>query len=219
MPVIIDISILLIIGLCIFFGYRKGLIGVAFKIISFVVALVIAVTLSYPISNMIIENTDIDENITSAMQSKFVSQGGLKDENQGVEIKNQEDISNVVLKFMDESINDAKTQGVKVIAENLSIMIIRVSVGIGLYVLTKIALFFFRKLSEVIAEIPIIKQFNKAGGFLYGVLKGFLLVYTILAVASLLAPAINNTELFAAINESTIGAFMYNNNLLLQFIL
>lgn len=219
MSIIIDLIIVAIIALCIFFGYKKGLIGVAFKILSFFIALIVAVTLSYPISNAIINNTDIANNISKSIQDNFISEGNVEDENQPVQIEGQDAISNSVLNFMEDTVNDAKDQGVKVLAENLAVIIVRVAVAIGLYIVTRFILFFFRKLAEAIAEIPLIKQFNKAGGLIYGILQGFLIVYVVLAIISLLSPVIGNTAFLIAINNSFIGNFMYNHNLLVQIIL
>ena len=56
---IADIIIIAIMGLCVFFGYSRGLIKVGVRILSFVISLVIALVLYTPISNYIIENTDI----------------------------------------------------------------------------------------------------------------------------------------------------------------
>ena len=47
----------MVIALITFIGYKRGLIKVAFKLISFLLAIVLAVVLYKPISNFIINNT------------------------------------------------------------------------------------------------------------------------------------------------------------------
>ena len=219
MSIIIDLVILLIIGLCVFFGYRKGLIGVAFKIITFFVALIVALTLSYPISNFIISNTNIPNKIETSIQEKFVTNNEKQIEDEkDIEIKN-ENFSKEILNYIDKSANEIKEEGVKFAVHNLTVIIIRAIVAISLYVITKFILFFFRKLAEQLAEIPIIKQFNKAGGLIYGIVKGLLIIYVTFAILSLIAPTLNNTEILISVNKSFIGNAMYNNNLLLKIIL
>lgn len=219
MVLIIDLAIIVIIGLCIFLGYRKGLIGVAFKILSFFIALIVAVTLSTPLANFIINNTEVDDSIQSAIQDKFISTDEQMQEGQEVEVSGKDSFSQEIVKYINGTVSQVKNDSIKVISHNLTILIIRVIVAIGLYIVTKFILYFFRKIADVIAEIPIIKQFNKLGGLIYGVLEGVLIVYVVLAIASLLAPMISNTEFFVAINNSFIGSIMYNNNLILKILL
>ena len=60
---VIDIIIIAIMASCILVGYRKGLIGVAFHLVSFIIAILVALLLHGPISNFIIQNTQIDDKI------------------------------------------------------------------------------------------------------------------------------------------------------------
>ena len=60
MNYLIDIIVLVIIALFTFIGYKKGLINVAFKLISFVLAIVISLILYKPLSNYIINKTTLD---------------------------------------------------------------------------------------------------------------------------------------------------------------
>ena len=43
-------------------------------------------------------------------------------------------------------------------------------------------------MANVIGEIPIIKQFNKSGGIIYGIVEGFLLINVIFAVLYMINP-------------------------------
>ena len=63
MSVIIDLIIVAVIAICIIIGYVRGLTGCLIKILSFVLSLVIAFILFVPVSNFVIENTQIDENL------------------------------------------------------------------------------------------------------------------------------------------------------------
>ena len=54
MGLLIDLGILLIILLTTFLGYKRGFIKVAFKLLSFILALVIALLLYKPISDFIL---------------------------------------------------------------------------------------------------------------------------------------------------------------------
>lgn len=205
---IVDIIIVLIIGLCTYIGYRKGLIGVAFKITSFLIALIITGILFYPISQFVIQNTQIDETIQKSIQDNFIS----KTEQEG-----QEDTQNPS-KIITDYIEEEANEGINVVALSLSQTIVRIGVAIVLFVVVRIILIFFKKFAEIIGELPIVKQFNKSGGIIYGSLKGLFIVYFILAILSLIAPMISGTTFFEQIKQSYIGSFMYNYNILLMLI-
>ena len=75
---------------------------------------------------------------------------------------------------------------------------------------------FIRFAAELIANLPIISLFNKSGGLIYGILKGFITAYLILAIFSLISPFISELGIISAIEDSRIGATMYNNNIILN---
>ena len=62
MGIIVDLIIVGILVLCIFLGYKRGLTGSLLKIVTFLLALIIAFILFKPVSNFIINNTKLDEN-------------------------------------------------------------------------------------------------------------------------------------------------------------
>lgn len=219
MSIIIDIAIVLLIGFNIFFGYKKGLVGVAFKILSFFVALIVVAVLTNPIANLIMNTTDVGTNLQTTIERRFIEdEPSLEHMDENVQIEGKNEFSKEVLKYIEDSSADIKEAGIKAIAKGLATTVIKALVAIGLFIITKIVLFFFRHVAEKIAELPLIKQFNKAGGIIYGVIMGLIMVYVIFAIASLVAPAMNNTEFFVAINNSFIGSVMYNNNLLLKML-
>ena len=77
-------------------------------------------------------------------------------------------------------------------------------------------LLFIRFAAELIANLPVIRLFNKSGGLIYGVLKGFFIVYLLLAVFSLISPIIYEYGVIQAIQDSALGSGMYDNNLILN---
>ena len=82
------------------------------------------------------------------------------------------------------------------------------------FIISKIILLFFKFTGDLIAKLPLIKQFNSAGGFVYGLFKGFVIVYLALAFISMLSPIINLNNLIKMINNSIITNIMYNNNII-----
>ena len=68
MLIIIDLVVVAFILLCVIMGYAKGLTGSLIKIVSFALALVIAFVLFAPVSNFVINNTQIDDNLEKTIR-------------------------------------------------------------------------------------------------------------------------------------------------------
>ena len=71
MIILIDLVVIGIIILSTYLGYKKGLIGVAFKILSFIIAIIITLILYKPVTNIIIQNTTWDEKIEQTIYEKI----------------------------------------------------------------------------------------------------------------------------------------------------
>lgn len=213
MGLIVDILIIAIIALFIFWGYHRGLIGVAFKIITFFAAIIIALLLYKPVSNIIIEKTQIDENIENSIIEKFSSK-----EDEQIKEEDIENMSEVLVNYIKNYTSEVQDATVSMVAKQVSTLSINVAVAIGLFILTKILLIIFKALSKILAELPVIKQFDKTGGIIYGLLEGILVILVILAIISLCASMIENFEIVSSINNSYIGKFLYNNNIILKVL-
>ena len=216
MQFIIDLIVIGIIFLSTFLGYRKGLIGVAFKIASFIIAIIITLILFKPISNYIINNTEFAQTIENTIVQKLstaeIENGQIKQENSNL----PEVIVNYINVGLQDTVNEAKDSIVKMVARNLAETIIDIIVIIGLFIITRLLLLFAKAILEAISEIPIIKQFNKAGGILYGILRGLLLIYLTLAIISLILPMLDKTAILNIINNSILTKVLYNNNIILM---
>jgi len=209
--IFIDLIIIAIMVLCIFLGYKRGLIGVVFKILSFLIALVVTFILYIPVSNFIINNTPIDDNIKNAIIEKF-------SDKETVEKKEDNGMPDMVNDYINQNITEVKDAGMEIVAKNISVIMVKLMVWLILFLVIRIALIFVKAIISLVEKIPVIKQFNKAGGTIYGILEGLLIIYIVLAIVSVISPLINNTGVLGAINDSYIGSFMYNHNILLKII-
>lgn len=204
MNFVIDIIVILIFLACIFFGYKRGLTGVIIKVLSFVLSILISLILFKPISAIIINHTDIYDNLSNSI--KVTIQEDEKEE------KNNSEKPNVMLDSINEKIEETEEDATTAIANNVAEIIINIIVLVILFIVIRIILFFIRFIFSAITELPIIKQIDKLGGFIYGLLEALLIVFVILAIISF----IDIPELQLAIKTSIITSILYNNNLLLM---
>ncbi len=216
MSIVIDLIVIGIILLSTFLGYKKGLIGVAFKIASFLIAIIITLILFKPISNYIMNNTTfaktIEETIVEKLSTQEIENGQINQENTNL----PEVVVNYINVGLQDTVNEAKENIVKIVARNLAGTIIDILVIISLFIITRLLLLFAKAIFKLISEIPIIKQFNEIGGILYGILRGILLIYVILAIISFILPMLDKTSVLNIINNSILTKILYNNNLILM---
>ena len=217
MSVIIDLIIVAILAISIFFGYKKGLTKCIIKIFSFIIAIVVAAILFKPVSSFVINNTEIDDKIKEAV----INLVGNDVEEDG-KVKEDSNLPQAMINYINETVENAveetKDTIVTIAAEKISNVTINVGVAILLFIVVRIALMFISALSKIITDLPIIKQFDKTGGILYGALRALFIIFIIFALISLISPMIEQTGVIVAINKSFIGSILYNNNILLNIV-
>ena len=211
--IVVDLILVAIIALNVFLGYKKGLIKVAFNFLAFFIAIIMTIILFKPISNLMIEKTQIDNNIEKGIIENF---SGKNDEN-----NETQESSNFIEKYINEKIKttatEAKDQAVESIAKTISIRLTEIITAISLFVVIRILLILLRFLSDMLAELPIIKQCNEAGGIIYGLLKSVIIIYFILTIIFIVSSINGNGFVNNAIDESYITKFLYNNNVIVKY--
>lgn len=212
MGIILDIILVAIIALNIFIGYKKGLVKLAVGLIAVAAAIILALILYKPVSNLIIENTEIDENIEQAIINNF---SGDTQENEEVRYVS---VLDYLQKYVDDAVNKTQTEIVTQTAGMMAVKIINVVVLIGIFIIVRAVLVLLTFISDIITSLPILKQFNEVGGILYGAIKALLIIYVVLAIVFLIICYTNNSTISEAINSSYITRFFYDHNLLLNII-
>lgn len=211
MGIVLDIILLAILVLSLFFGYRKGLIGVVFNLCAFLVAIIITWILYTPITNVVIKNTEIDDNIKNVIIEKGVIQNNenKKDEN-GVNKYIQEYVTSPIT----NKANDVVEETAKIVSEK----VVAIGVAIVLFIVVRIGLILLKFVVEGIAKLPIIKQFDKAGGIIYGAIRGMFIIYIFLAIMFFVMSVNNSGMISNLINTSLVSKYLYANNLILNII-
>ena len=152
MSILIDGIVIIFILLCVYIGYKIGLVKLGIKLLSFLVAITITFILYRPISNMIINYTQIDESIQNLIAEKIIKNKENETSNDKKEIPT------------DTIIEETKDSILVNIAKPISYNIVYGGVMLVLFVISKVILFFISAFSEFVEKLPIIHQFNRAGG-------------------------------------------------------
>lgn len=201
MGIIIDIIIILFVLASIFLGYKKGLITLGIQLCAFLIAIVITFICYRPIGNIIINTTQIDEKLQETIQSNVEN---FMAENREVHTTNE----------LIESAKNGMLQGT---ARNLAINIIYGITMIVLFAILRIVLLCINHLANAIAKLPILDQFNKLGGSLYGLLRGLLITYTILMIVNLVISVNPKSSLRETMDTTYLAKMMSSYNVLNLF--
>lgn len=197
MGIFVDIVLIAFLALSIFLGYKKGLAQLTIKLCAFVIAILITFILYRPIGNLIINTTSIDESIEDAIYNKVTEMMQKDDKNE----------------LTSELIESAKQGMLPEAARELTINTIYGVTAIILFIIARIVLIFVSALANLIAKLPVIKQFNEVGGAVYGLLRGLIIIYAILIIISFVGQINPKNIATQTINESTLGRTMYENNI------
>lgn len=201
MGIIIDILIVLFILASIYLGYKKGLVSLAVHMVAFIITLVAVALLYRPIGNIVINNTNIDENLQTTIQEMV---------EKSITTENTDKVQN---KLIESAKQGMLPEASKALATN----IIYGTTMLILFIVVRIALIFVTALANLVAKLPILNQFNQLGGIVYGLLRGLIITYAVLMIINL-AVSINPTgSLGTAIGDTHIAKSMINYNILQVF--
>ena len=213
MGIILDIIIIAIFALNIFICYKKGLVKLAVGLIAVVAAIILALILYKPVSNLIIQNTGIDKKIENIIIENFSA-----DTSNGGETK-YVGVIDYLEKYANDAINKTQNEIVYETAGTMAVKITNVIVLLAIFIIVRAILLLLTFISDMITTLPFIKQFNEAGGILYGIIKALLIIYVVLAIVFLVMMVFGNPKISDAISSSYVTKFFYDHNILLNMIL
>ena len=196
MSIVVDLIIVAIILLSTFLAYRKGLITLSIQLVAVVISILATLILYKPISNLIVNTTSIDETIQNAI------------------LEEANDIMSNDENGSDQIVESIQNNMLPETARTISINIIQGAVILILYVGIRIDLRFVTALANLVSKLPILNQFNKLGGIVYGILRGLLIVYIVLLLINLSGEIEPENQVYTLVEDSYLGKMMNENNVL-----
>lgn len=221
-------------------GYRKGLIKMVVSVLSVLVTLVLVVTLQPEISSMLKE-TQIYEKLktqtTMVIHDKVyekLEQGDLWRETDNLEALTNEllermNIPGEIQEFLKDSILKTNIQGTTMegianelstqIGEKLADLVLDCGVFAVSYFLILACVKLLFGAVNLISYFPLIHGANKIAGFVLGLAEGVCIVWVFfLLLTTMGGPELDET-LFPQIQGNPLLSFLYENNLLMKFIM
>lgn len=204
----IDIAVVVFIWIVAIGGYKKGLVKTLYSILSFVGAAIVTAYLYKPLCNMLLKldfvknfNDKITQNVTDKIYSSAT------------------DTANAMPSWMGEYVNKFVADTGNTISQGILQVLVSVLSVIIVYLLVKLALGLFIGIVDFIMKLPVLDIVNKAGGLLFGVIKGVIIVLLVFAVLSLFLPNSNYKHIHTILLNTNITKYFYNNNILMKLIM
>ena len=161
MGIILDIVLIAIIALNVFICYKKGLVKLAVGLIAVAAAIILALVFYKPVSNLIIENTELDENIEKAIINNFTSET-----QEGQEIR-YVSVLDYLQKYVDDAVNKTQTEIVTQTAGMMAVKIINVAVLIGIFLLAFSSFFYLTTIGQSNIDLTYLFYYTALYGLMF----------------------------------------------------
>lgn len=212
MSITLDIILIALLLLAFFIGYKKGFVKSVWKIVALVLTIVLMLMLKTPVIKFL-SGTDFASTVnTKISETVSLPQGGGVNiaENLNLPLFLQGEVNDQITTAQGSTINDT-------VNSSLTSLFITIIACIGLFIIIRLILAAVFMIISAVTELPLIKGVNKLVGGLLGAVNILFIVYLLLAVMSLFAPA--DSKLFDEINNTYIVKYLYNYNILLQIFM
>ena len=213
---IVDIIIVVLIVLSIIIGVLRGFANTVLAVASIILSLVAAFFLCGPIAKLLCNLTDIDEGVrTKVINFIPISEKDIEieiDTNSVPEIA-QNAIDNTINETT-ESINQKKNEIINSAADTATANIMKALAFIIVYLVVRLIFFGLSIITQIAKNQEFIEKVDQGLGFWFGLLRGLLLVYVTLGLIKVCEIMPNYDTIVQEIHQSTIGNYLYENNLL-----
>lgn len=239
---VIDIIVILIILISVFLGYKKGFVRTAVSLLSFFVAIGLALLFYKPLAIILTENTTIDDWIIMNITSNH-------DDNENLTESSETDESGDVPMFIEEasnlteeketnnlglvismlenlpatitdklSLEEIKSDTKQEIAYKVSELIMNLLSLIIIYIVVKVTLIIAAFILDGIMKFPILKQLNEILGMGIGAVIGFIQIYVAFAVITFISSICDISVVIETIKLSAFAKILFENNVIISLL-
>lgn len=220
---IADLIVIIIILIAVVRGYKNGFVKTGFGILSFLVALIITFMFYKPVMGIIKNKTGFEEWFSNYLYTLDVGKNTNKLESGEVnttvaeaQVSYIDALPNTIVEMI--GLEEFKENAKKDAVEKIVDFVVKLLAIIIVYIIARIILAIIALILDSIASLPILKQFNELLGLLLGGILGFLQVYFICAIMTLISSLSFAEGISSVIANSMFAHVLYNNNILLQIL-
>lgn len=199
MAYLLDIAVILIFGLMVYWGHRAGFIKTVAGMISFVVALVLSTVLAGPVSDIVYDKL-VEPPVTAALEAHLGDDSVAADtltaaieEMPGfvtgrLAAQGIHDGADALKYINNAQEGETATESVmRQIIRPVTVPVLEVVCSLILFFLLQFIISLILKLLNVLAKLPVLKQANKTLGIVAGLVQGALWAFLIATILQALA--------------------------------
>ncbi len=191
----IDIAVLVIIGIFVYLGWKKGFVNMGIQLFSTALALGCA-WLFHPLLANSLRETALYESLLSSAVNPAEPTAKMPGTLQELGALT----GNAVAEYV-----------AQLLLNGISFLLILIFV--------KLLLFFLRKFLKFVTSLPVLGIFNRLSGMAVGLIEGLLVVWILLAVLVVVPTLRENKRLGYSIEQSVIARSLYHHNFLLNAVM
>ena len=221
----LDIGILVIVALCAWGGYRRGLIHTVYRLVSFFAALFLAYQLYPHVADFLRDTavfTTIRDGIARAMNLETVF-------NEHAVARGAEIIDTLplpaALRVLLHSHNTPDMYAflqVATVEEYISgffaNMIINGFALLIVFMLAMFALALVGSLLDIVSMLPVVRTLNRAGGLALGLVMGFVIVWVSLVIMTMLLATGAHQTVYELLQDSFIASWIFESEFVLPML-
>lgn len=221
------IAVLATFAFCIIQGYRKGFLRIVVSLIGTILIIAAVVFVSPYVNDLLINKSGAYDSVKSKMMEVFREDNSRLDNtdpvNQQLTIESYslpDILKNALIKNNTAEVYKQLMVDIfeDYISGYLARLIIKAFSFVGIYFALRIILWLALKSVDIISKIPAIKGFNRFLGLLVGIANALLIVWIFFFVIVMFLGNDTGAALMEEVYKSRILTFLFNENILMNFI-
>ena len=213
---VMDIAVFLLVGLSIFLGFRKGFLKTVTGFLAIVLSLVLACTFQPSVTEYLKETK-----IYSAVYDHTYTLFDAPEQEGEVHpdsVLGKWNLPRSIAKDVQKNVDAAKDSVGEKVAGIVADIAVNICALLMVFLAARLLLFLVTMLAGVIGKLPLIGWGDGLLGALFGLLRGILIVYIVLALLTFLATLTPDGEIAEAVKQSEFAKVLYHHNFLMDFV-
>ncbi len=215
-----------VVLICVLVGLRRGLIKSAVSAVGIVGAIVLANICNPYVGDLLCKHTEI----RNVVHNKIENNLGLEDVQDRLSVYEQEDyieklnLPEIVKDYIRSG--DKKNPGGKdntekyldYVTDYLTDMVMNGIAYILTVVIIGIVLLIALGISNILSGVPVIGGIDRAGGAVFGLAQGILIVWLAMLVITFLSAFPWGNQMMSMIDENDVLSYVYKKNIFLKIV-
>lgn len=215
-----------VVLICVLVGLRRGLIKSAVSAVGIVGAIVLANICNPYVGDFLCKHTEI----RNVVHNKIENNLGLEDAKDRLSVYEQEDyieklnLPEIVKDYIRSG--DKKNPGGKdntekyldYVTDYLTDMVMNGIAYILTVVIIGIVLLIALGISNILSGVPVIGGIDRAGGAVFGLAQGILIVWLAMLVITFLSAFTWGNQMMSMIDENDVLSYVYKKNIFLKIV-